>query len=606
MKPSLGMFILLLAFAIPNSVQATNRVLALDGTDDGVLIANPTSYLRLGSAHSMTAWVRLRGEPRSSRSIIAINYDSSNAIAYMFYYSKDSMKFGADFGSGHKYFSAPVDWSNGWVHIAFVNSGTVGRWYINGQLSTVETNGTISRNGVKNLCIGMAASNGTDIGEFSGFIDEVALLEVALTPSTITNKMANGWIGNETGLDGYWDFDDGTANDTGQYGVSDGVFVGDATTIEYPQARFWEKIDLSSGRAYPIATETEHYYQLQGRDSPFTNIWYGIGDVITGTGTTEYGFESGDGPIFFPARRWQISTNTDSLSLDFDGTNDFAFISHDGRLNLTNEMTLEAWVKPSLVRQGAILAKASAPSIVCYKLGLNSTNKPLFTVFDSAGNAFLSVTGATTLATGQWRHVSASWNGAQGKILLDGVLDGSGSGIGTTRVSTISSFLVGGIFGSESFGGLLDQIRVWNIARTESDVLNDYQSILTGNEAGLVSLWRISSGGGQTALDGTSNGLDLTLGSDPVEDGSDPRWKNESFPPASEYVELFDIGESCLVLGHNCSVGDAYQLQSTTNLSAYDWNNRSLLTTGITARIEYYVRPTSSAELFRVRSPTLP
>lgn len=607
MRTVLVPFVLILVLVIPRGVQATNRVLSLDGTNDGVQVIAPSSVLNLGSAHSMTAWVRLNAIPDTDRSTIALKFAGEpDLIAYIFYYTKSTKRFGAGFGSGIEYPSGTVDLDQGWNHIAFTMGGGIGRWYINGRLSSVATNGSIGRVGTNSLFIGRRPLTDSNYGSFPGYIDELSLWDVALTSNTVTNAMAHGLTGSESGLKGYWNFDNGDAHDL-TTNANNGMFLNNATTIVLDVALQLSPIGITNGRAYSISTEMDHFYQFQGRDTPFTNVWYGIGNVITGTGLTEYCLERGDGPVFFPARRWQIFTNTDSRSLRFDGTNDFAFAPHDASLNLTNGMTLEAWVKPSLTGgPRTLIAKASSPSIFCYSLGLNSSRKVLLRTSDSAGNIFLSVTGGTALATGQWRHVSASWNGTQGKILLDGVLDGSGSGVGTTRVSTISSFLVGGIFGSESFGGNLDQIRVWNIARTESDIQGDYQSILAGNEAGLVGLWRLSPGEGQTMLDSTPNGHDLTKGADPGEDTSDPLWAEESFPPASEYTTLYDLGESCLFLTHNCPSGGVYQLQSTTNLTSFNWTNCAPSKTSTIGRIEYGIRPGGVAELFRVMGPALP
>ena len=603
--PLLALFLFL---ASPIVTLATNRVLTLVGTNDGVQVIAPSSALNLGETNSMSAWVHLDTTSAMERSTIALKFGSAtDQIAYIFYYSKSNRRFVAAYGDNEDYSSGIADWAKGWNHIAFTIDGTTARWYINGKLSSVAsaTNGTIHRSGTNSFYIGRRPLADSSFWSFPGYIDELSLWNIPLSSNAVTNIMAHGLTGSESGLKGYWNFDTGDAHDF-TTNANNGKFLNNATTVVLDVAFQLPPIGMTNGRAYPISTETDHFYRLQGRDTPFTNVWYGIGNVITGTGFQEYGFESGDGPIFFPARRWQITTNTDSRSLRFDGTNDFAFTPHDARLNLADSMTLEAWVKPSLTGQRTLLAKAASPSVICYSLGLNSANKILLRVFGSTGNAFLSVTGGTALVTGQWRHVSASWNGTQGKILLDGVLDGSGSGIGTTRVSTISSFLVGGIFGSESFGGLIDQIRVWNIARTETDVLNDYQSILTGNEAGLVGLWKLASGEGQAPSDSTPNGLDLMLGADSGEDASDPLWAEESFPPASDYTNLYDTGESCLVLGHVSSSGGVYRLQSTTNLSAFDWANRLPLTTATAARIEYFIRPVETAELFRVTSPELP
>lgn len=362
-------------------------------------------------------------------------------------------------------------------------------------------------------------------------------------------------------------------------------------------------LDIGTGRAYPTSTVTNHVYQLQGRDSPFTNDWYDIGDQILGSGNVEYGFDVGDGPVFLPARRWQESLNNDGYSLQFDGSNDFAFHPHDVLLNLTNSMTLETWVKPNAVGSAHLITKASSPSIVCYSLDLNSANRPLFRIFNSSGTAFLSVTGSTSLVTGQWKHVSASWDGSQGKIILDGSLDGTESGLDVTRVSTISSLLLGGIFGSETFNGCMDQVRIWNIARNEGDVLADYQSILAGNQTGLVGLWKFLADEGQLAVDSTANGFDLNLGSDPTPDSNDPIWKNESFPPLNSYNEIFNFGVPCLVVGHESATGGLYQLNSSTNFNKYAWGNYGTMREGRGDWIDHLILPTNNAEIFRTYGP---
>jgi formylglycine-generating enzyme required for sulfatase activity len=359
------------------------------------------------------------------------------------------------------------------------------------------------------------------------------------------------------------------------------------------------RLDIGFGRAYRVQTETNHTYQLQGRDSLATNAWYGMGDAIVGTGSIEFGFERGEGPSFLPARRWQWATNTDGWSLSFDGVDDFAFVPHDARLNLTNGMTLEAWIKPARTGACTFIAKASSPSVVCYSLGLTAQNRGLFRVFDSSGGAFVSVTGATALATGQWRHVAAAWSGAQAKLMLDGALDASMSTSGVTRVSAISVFQVGSILGSEAFRGSLDQARVWGAARSEVEVQGDYQSAVAGDTAGLVGLWRLSEGVGQIAADSTANALDLNLGADAAADAGDPSWEPGSFPPASSYGEIFSFGERCLVVGHLSETGATCRLDSATALSPGDWSQRGSETTVSLQRVDYLVWPTNSLEAFR-------
>lgn len=443
-----------------------------------------------------------------------------------------------------------------WQHVCLVISTNTVTIYINGAMAAFisDPNASSPIFSGESLLIGTAKRDGQQ--EWFGCLDDIRIYNRTLTPQEVQALY----------------------NEAGGVGV---------------------ELDIVHGRAYPIATETNRIYQLQGRDTPFTSLWYNINEQIHGSGITEHGYERGNGPIFLPARRWKESQNTDGIALKYDGVNDFAYHPHHQAFNLTNAMTLEVWVKPDTLGPARLITKASSPSIVCYSLDLNAANRPLFRIFNSSGNAFLSITGSTALATGEWKHVSASWDGSLGRIFVDGTLDGSGSGSGVTRISTISSLLIGGIFGSESFNGSLDQVRVWGVARSEDDVMADYQSILMGSESGLVGLWKFSTDEGQSAIDSTANGFDLNLGSDPILDSSDPVWKNESFPPPSSYMEIFNFGEPCLVVGHESLTGGVYQLQNTTNFNPFAWGNKGGSRLGMSDWMDYIVFPTNRAELFK-------
>lgn len=365
-------------------------------------------------------------------------------------------------------------------------------------------------------------------------------------------------------------------------------------------------LDLSGGLAYPVETIPGKLYQLEGRDTPFTNQWYGIEEPVLGTGEIEYCFERGAGPIFLPARRFEISTNTDGYALLFDGTNDFAFVAHHPYLSLTNQMTLAAWVKPNAVGNSIIMAKANSLSVICYSLGLDASNRVLFRIFNAAGNPYVSVTGTTSLASGVWRHVSATWNGSQGNVLIDGLVEGTTSTSGTTRVSSASPFQVGSIFGSLAFGGCLDQLQVWNLARSSSAIRSDYQVVLGSDTAGLIALWPLSSNEWQMASDVTSNNFSLTFGADPSPDDGDPIWRAESYPPSYEYVNILSFGEPCYVVGNVAVSGYVYQLQSSTNLISNNWTNRDVAVTAKCARVNHLLRPINQAEYFRNLGPSIP
>ena len=66
---------------------------------------------------------------------------------------------------------------------------------------------------------------------FKGKMDEVRIWNIARTEAEIQASMNTSLTGNEAGLVGYWNFDDGTAKDLTANG-NDGEFKGDAKTIE--------------------------------------------------------------------------------------------------------------------------------------------------------------------------------------------------------------------------------------------------------------------------------------------------------------------------------------------------------------------------------------
>ncbi len=363
-------------------------------------------------------------------------------------------------------------------------------------------------------------------------------------------------------------------------------------------------LDIGFGRAYPILSSPGFVYQLEGRASPFTSVWYAINSPLPGTGGTIYGFESGEGPAFLPARRFHIRTNsTDGLALTFDGVNDFLYAAHDARLNLTNGMTLAAWVKPAATGVCTLIGKASSPALVCYSLGLDAANRPVFRIFAPSGSTFAALTGTTALAVGTWRHVAATWNGAQAATLVDGQVEATAAAAGTTRVSGISALTVGSIAGSEAYAGLLDQVQVWNVGRAAIDIASDFQTQLIGSEPGLVGLWPFRTNEGQAASDATANGLHLVVGSDMLEDANDPLWYADSFPPPSAFEEIFTFGERCLVVGHSSQTGLTYSLERGLGMSPGVWITDGGITTGLVTRTEYILWPTSSLSMFRLWGP---
>src|SRR5262249_38758389 len=62
------------------------------------------------------------------------------------------------------------------------------------------------------------------------------------------------------------------------------------------------------------------------------------------------------------------------------------------------------------------------------------------------------------------------------------------------------------------WSGKIDEVRVWNVARSQAEIQAGMNTALTGGEAGLAGSWRFGEGAGATVADQTANHTDGTLG----------------------------------------------------------------------------------------------
>jgi hypothetical protein len=109
---------------------------------------------------------------------------------------------------------------------------------------------------------------------------------------------------------------------------------------------------------------------------------------------------------------------------------------------------------------------------------------------DMASGANHPVTGKTAIGRGEWHHVAATYDGAVWRLYVDGVLDGEATANATPRADSIHPFSIGTAIASDGvphgfLHGALDELRVWNRARTEEEIADGmYRTIAMGE--GLV------------------------------------------------------------------------------------------------------------------------
>jgi len=132
--------------------------------------------------------------------------------------------------------------------------------------------------------------------------------------------------------------------------------------------------------------------------------------------------------------------------------------------------------------------------------------------------------GNGVIEKGKWHHVAASWNQGSASLYVDGELAGTHEFEKAAPARVPLRIGKGSTDLGRHFAGEIDELRIWNVARTEGEIKRYMQRTIAEAEPDLVACWTFDEGKGQMARDSSRNHLDARLGSSPEPDDADPKW----------------------------------------------------------------------------------
>lgn len=360
--------------------------------------------------------------------------------------------------------SCPNVIDGNWHHVALVRQGIDVFMYVDGLPCDTIMKTTVNLTAT-DFVLGKESFSSTNT--YSGGMDEFRIWNIARTESDLQNYMNKALIGNETGLVAYYRMNEGM-----------GTLLNDLTANANDGA-------LGSGAESPV--------------------WSTDAQVCENNNV--------------------IACN----SLAFDGVNDYVSLSS---INTgTGPFTIEAWINPADVAGATpiwgmgvvrntnndqagdwVLAVGNDGSLLFYNWLVNGT--------DLTGR---HVTAPGLIQNNQWYHVVATWDGNINKIYINGQEQSF------SNFSTSSGWLVGQEIGrsytgsSRHFDGKIDEVRIWNVARTQAQIEANYNLALSGSETGMQAYYRMNKGTGTTLIDLSVNANHGTFAS-----GSQaPQWSGE-------------------------------------------------------------------------------
>jgi hypothetical protein len=140
-------------------------------------------------------------------------------------------------------------------------------------------------------------------------------------------------------------------------------------------------------------------------------------------------------------------------------------------LDLTNAMTMEAWVNPTTLTNWRTILMKEAPTGLAYGLYAHDGSRPA--AYIRIGSADIGQQGTAALAANTWTHVAATYDGTTLRLYINGVQVSTTTVTGAVVATTGVLRLGGNSAWGEYFAGLIDEVRVYSRVLTAAEITTD-------------------------------------------------------------------------------------------------------------------------------------
>ena len=425
--------------------------LSFDGVDD---------YVNAGSisggdsaAFTYTAWIKRAIDDTSEQYIIT---HSANRTLYI---ENKNVRAGTE--AIGDYVGSTTLQPNVWYHVAFTYDGTNGVIYLN---SNVDASGTTTvSSGSGSAYIGQCPH---DTHRFNGTIDEVKIYNRALSAEEILNdynasKRHYITAVSDTGLVGYWNFDDNDLNGTTLYDKSG---YGNHGT--------------NNGATTSIGGVLKQAFEFNGSNDY----------VDLGIGTLGY-------------KKLSVAVW-------------FKYVD-DGLCTASGGDPYEGLVSKDYCNDFVLSVQCSGSNI----------NKVLTKVVNTSGGSSGNLVSTTLVNDSNWHHAVVTADGTNVNIYIDGKYENQGALSGDVDDDNVRTTIGSYSTLVNYFNGTIDEVKIYNRALSAEEILNNYNAskrkyITAVSDTGLVGYWNFDDNdlNGTTLYDksgygnhGTNNGATTSV-----------------------------------------------------------------------------------------------
>jgi len=215
----------------------------------------------------------------------------------------------------------------------------------------------------------------------------------------------------------------------------------------------------------------------------------GNGNTLTNNGSTGGATEGASTPF---------AASTVSADLELSNS-DYLNAADSTSLSITSDITIECWVNlEAHVAVGDFAFMVSKwddggerSYFFRYRRNSLTVFQWQFGYYDGTADRLCTLAMSAAPSTTVWRHWAVIFDAATStaEFVLNGVSQGTNAATGTTINDSTADLLIGAWKSGGTVGkfidGMLDEIRIWNGKRTVTQILDNYQLELVGNETNL-------------------------------------------------------------------------------------------------------------------------
>jgi Ca2+-binding RTX toxin-like protein len=209
-----------------------------------------------------------------------------------------------------------------------------------------------------------------------------------------------------------------------------------------------------------------------------------------------------------------------SKALSLNGTDGYVQVANNNALQITGNQTIEFWINPdnfnnrqnpfakSYAGEGSITLETDGT--LNYYYGTDGAETFFNTAYQGANTG-------RSLTLFQWSHVAIVRDFTNQKLIwyINGEKVSETATTFTSATASAAPLYIGrgyvNNFGGPTFGGQLDEVRLWNTARSQAEVAATIHAQLSGTEAGLAGYWNFDQNTPGSAQDLTGRNNDGTI-----------------------------------------------------------------------------------------------